>query len=59
MPQELVSFIRAARAAGQSFAAIARDLNSSETPTAHGGERWWPSTVQAVLRRSSLPPRAA
>jgi len=59
MPDEVISFIRAARAAGQSLGAIAEDLNKSGTPTAHGGERWWPSTVQGVLRRSSLPPRAA
>jgi hypothetical protein len=28
-------------------------LNSAGTPTAHGGKRWWPSTVRSVLSRSS------
>jgi hypothetical protein len=31
---------------------IARELNATGTPTAHGGAQWWPSTVRAVLRRS-------
>jgi len=48
---ELVARIRAERATGKSLARIAADLNANGTPTAHGGRRWWPSTVQAVLRR--------
>jgi hypothetical protein len=48
---ELVDRIHAERAAGKSFGQIARDLNSSGTPTAHGGAQWWSSTVRAVLRR--------
>lgn len=48
----LVARIRAEYAAGRSLAEIARDLNDSHTPTAHGGSRWWPSTVRAVVRRS-------
>lgn len=48
---ELVRQIRSERAAGKSLALIAAELNASGTPTAHGGRRWWPSTVQAVLRR--------
>jgi hypothetical protein len=50
---ELVREIRAERAAGKSLRAIASDLNASHTPTAHGGTRWWPSTVRAILRRRS------
>lgn len=53
VPQEIVERIRAQRAAGKSLAQIARDLNAGGTPTAHGGERWWPSTVRSVLWRSS------
>jgi DNA invertase Pin-like site-specific DNA recombinase len=34
---------------GLSMAAIARTLNADGTPTAFGG-KWWPSTVQGVLR---------
>jgi len=47
----LVDAIRAKRNAGQSLAQIARELNTAGTPTAHGGARWWPSTVRAVLDR--------
>lgn len=45
--------IRAERAAGRSLAQIAHDLNTTGTPTAHGGRQWWPSTVRAMLGRSS------
>jgi hypothetical protein len=48
---DLVEEIRAAHAAGGSLAQIARELNAAGTPTAHGGARWWPSTVRAVLDR--------
>jgi hypothetical protein len=48
---ELVEQIRAERDAGQSLAQIARGLNAAKRPTAHGGARWWPSTVRAVLDR--------
>ena len=48
---ELVDEIRAKRDAGESLAQIARALNASGAPTAHGGMRWWPSTVRAVLDR--------
>ncbi len=51
LPPELVRQIRSERAVGKSLASIAADLNASGTPTAHGGRRWWPSTVRAVLRR--------
>jgi hypothetical protein len=53
MPQEVIERIRAERAAGKKLAQIARDLNASATPTAHGGAQWWPSTVRAVLHSSS------
>lgn len=45
----VVERIHADRAAGKSLAQIARDLNASRTATAHGGRRWWPSTIRAVL----------
>jgi hypothetical protein len=50
---ELVLRIEAEHTAGKSLRQIARDLNASQTPTAHGGAQWWPSTVRAVLARSS------
>jgi AraC-like DNA-binding protein len=52
---DVVERIRAERAAGKTLAQIARELNASGTPTAHGGRQWWPSTVGTVLVRSSLP----
>lgn len=55
VPDELVLRIRAEHAKGKSLRRIARDLNASQTPTAHGGAQWWPSTVRAVLARSSPP----
>jgi len=54
VPDELVAEIRAAHAAGRSLAQIARELNAAGTPTAHGGARWWPSTVRAVLDRVAI-----
>jgi hypothetical protein len=51
LPPELVHRIRAERAAGKSFGQIARELNASRAPTAHGGAQWWPSTVRSVLLR--------
>jgi hypothetical protein len=32
-----------------------RALNQDGVPTAHGGRQWWPSTVRAVLIRSTPP----
>ncbi|MDQ3381585.1 MAG: recombinase family protein [Actinomycetota bacterium] len=52
---ELVLHIQAEHAKGQSLRQIARELNESQMPTAHGGKQWWPSTVRAVLVRSSSP----
>jgi hypothetical protein len=50
---ELVDRIAAEHASGKSLRQIARELNASRTPTAHGGTQWWPSTVRAILRRAS------
>ncbi len=55
VPDELVVRIHAERARGKSLRQIARDLNDSQTPTAHGGVQWWPSTVRAVLSRIRPP----
>src|SRR5262245_25790193 len=43
--------IHRARAAGLSLRPIADRLNADGIPTAHGGERWWASTVRSVLGR--------
>jgi hypothetical protein len=50
---ELVLHLQAEHAKGKSLGQIARDLNDAQTPTAHGGAQWWPSTVRAVLSRRS------
>jgi DNA invertase Pin-like site-specific DNA recombinase len=49
MAVELVARIRAAHGAGDGWSAVARQLNAEGVPTAHGGSRWYPSTVRAVV----------
>jgi hypothetical protein len=46
---DVVERIREARATGLSLRQIADRLNAEGTPTAHGGKRWWASTVRSVL----------
>jgi hypothetical protein len=58
LPRQVVERIRLEDARGRGLAEIARALNQEGVPTAHGGRQWWPSTVRAVLVRSSLPPSA-
>jgi Bacterial regulatory protein, Fis family/Recombinase len=48
---EVVDRITTARAAGATYRSIAASLDSDRVPTAHGGKRWWPSTVRAVVER--------
>jgi hypothetical protein len=57
IPPEVRRRIWAEYAAGSSLADIARGLNRDQVPTAQGGRKWWPSTVKAVLDRST-PPKA-
>ncbi len=59
MPDELRERIRRMHAAGESLAAIARTLTAEHVATAQGGVRWYPSTVQAVLRSGSRQAPAA
>jgi len=58
LPRQVVERIRLQFARGRSLADIARALNEDGVPTAHGGRQWWPSTVRAVLVRSSPLPSA-
>jgi hypothetical protein len=51
VPPEISKRIQDERYAGRSLRQIADCLNADNVPTAHGGERWWPSTVRAVLLR--------
>jgi hypothetical protein len=48
---EIVGRIEALRADGLSYARIAALLTLEGAPTAHGADRWWPSSVRAVLVR--------
>jgi DNA invertase Pin-like site-specific DNA recombinase len=50
LPAEVVESILEARSAGAGWSHIARDLNERNVATAHGGAKWYPSTVQAVVR---------
>jgi hypothetical protein len=51
LPKAVVDRVRLEYARGRSLADIARAFNDEEIPTAHGGRRWWRSTVRAVLVR--------
>ena len=50
MREEVRRRIVAERAAGRSTPAIAAGLNADGVPTAHGGRRWYPSTVAKAIR---------
>lgn len=49
LSDEVRERIRSEREQGASLAAVAAGLNEDPVPTAHGGRKWWPSTVSAVL----------
>jgi Recombinase len=48
----VVDEILAAHQKGAGWSQIARDLNARGVPTAHGGAKWHPSTVRAVVMGS-------
>ena len=54
LSRRVIERIRLEYARGRGLADIARVLNEDGVPTAHGGRQWWPSTVRAVLVRSSV-----
>ena len=45
---DVVDRIVAARKAGNTWSAIARELDEDGVPTAQGGRRWYPATVRYV-----------
>jgi hypothetical protein len=53
VPPEIAKRIHHERSLGKSLRQIADSLNAERIPTAHGGERWWPSTVRVVLQRAA------
>lgn len=54
LPSTTVQRVRREFNAGRSLGEIARGLNTDGLPTGHGGRQWWPSTVRAILQRSSV-----
>ena len=53
LPAQVIADIRHEHAHGATLAEIARRLDRDGIPTGQGGRHWWPSTVRAVLQRSS------
>jgi hypothetical protein len=53
LPTAVVERVRLEHAQSRSLGEIARGLTTDGIQTAHGGRRWWPSTVRAVLLRAS------
>jgi len=51
---DLVARIRTAHEAGAGWSAVARQLNDEGVPTAHGGTKWYPSTVRAVFMSAGV-----
>jgi hypothetical protein len=48
-PTPVADEVRAARAAGRTFRAIAADLNARAVPTRQGGRAWYASSVRFAL----------
>jgi len=51
-PKAVLNRVVRERASGASLGAIARGLNDDAIPTAQGGNRWYSSTVKALLTRA-------
>jgi DNA invertase Pin-like site-specific DNA recombinase len=49
LPAATVRRIVRAHEAGSSYSAIARELNAEGVPTAHGGAKWYPTTVRKIV----------
>jgi DNA invertase Pin-like site-specific DNA recombinase len=54
LPNDVVERIVRAKADGGSLAGIARQLTVEGVATSQGGQRWYSSTVAAVLRSAAL-----
>ena len=51
LPEEVAARAARLRARGLSYARIGAALEAAGLPTAHGGRRWWASSVRALLAR--------
>ncbi|MGY1719291.1 recombinase family protein [Blastococcus sp. SYSU DS0552] len=51
LPDDVADRITELRQGGATLTAIADRLNGEGVPTAKGGDRWWPSSVRAILNR--------
>lgn len=58
LPDPVRILIRRERATGRSFRDIAERLNEAGTPTAHGGVRWYASSVRAAAAAAGALSRA-
>lgn len=52
--QVTVARILKARSRGDSFNAIAKRLDAQRVPTPGGGARWYPSTVERIVKREAV-----
>jgi DNA invertase Pin-like site-specific DNA recombinase len=59
VPERVAERIRAARARGQTWQAIADALNSDGVPTGHGGAMWRPSSTRSVALRKRPSPEGS
>jgi DNA invertase Pin-like site-specific DNA recombinase len=59
LPENVARRIKRLHSGGKSLGEIARRLNADGVPTAHGGAKWYPSSVRAVLNRTDQRARAA
>jgi DNA invertase Pin-like site-specific DNA recombinase len=50
LPRSVVRRITRARTRGETWSAIADELNRDEVPTAQGGRQWWPATVRKIAQ---------
>jgi len=58
LPVDVAERIVAGHQAGQTLAAIARELEADRVPTGQGGQRWYPASVRAVLVSQGVAVRA-
>lgn len=51
VPDEVAARAAELRGSGLSYARVGAVLEAEGVPTAHGGRRWWASSVRALLER--------